>query len=40
MRLTRCQVRDLRILAEADLAPAARMNLVVGANASGKTSLL
>lgn len=40
MRLIRCQVRDLRILAEADLAPAAGMNLVVGANASGKTSLL
>lgn len=40
MRLTRCTVRNLRILAAATLEPGPGMNLVVGANASGKTSLL
>lgn len=40
MRLTRCSVRDLRIIASAEFEPGRGINLVVGANASGKTSLL
>lgn len=40
MWLTRCRVRNLRILAEVDFDPAPRINLVLGPNASGKTSLL
>lgn len=40
MRLTRCSVRDLRIIATAVLEPGPGLNLVIGANASGKTSLL
>ncbi len=40
MRLTRCTVENLRILAKVELLPAPGLNLVVGPNASGKTSLL
>ncbi len=40
MRLTRCSVRDLRIIATAAFEPGPGLNLVIGPNASGKTSLL
>jgi DNA replication and repair protein RecF len=40
MRLNRCTVQDLRIIARAEIDPGPGLNLVVGANASGKTSLL
>ena len=40
MRLTRCSVRDLRIIAAAEFEPGPHLNLVIGPNASGKTSLL
>ncbi len=40
MRLTRLEVHDLRIIDTADLAPGPGLNLLVGANGSGKSSLL
>ena len=40
MHLSRLRVRHLRNLTEATLQPGTRFNLIVGANASGKTSLL
>jgi DNA replication and repair protein RecF len=40
MRLTRVTAQNLRILAAVALEPGPGLNLVVGANASGKTSLL
>jgi len=40
MRLTRCTVHNLRILTEVSIEPGPGLNLVVGVNASGKTSLL
>jgi DNA replication and repair protein RecF len=40
MRLTQLQIKDFRNLENAQLIPAAGVNLIVGNNASGKTSLL
>ncbi|HEY5791358.1 MAG TPA: AAA family ATPase, partial [Gammaproteobacteria bacterium] len=40
MQLTRLTVRDLRLIEAAELAPGPGLNLLVGANASGKTTLL
>jgi DNA replication and repair protein RecF len=40
MRLSRLRVRDLRCLAEAELAFGPSMNLITGGNGAGKTSLL
>lgn len=40
MRLTALDIRDVRIIEAAAIEPAAGMNLVVGANGAGKTSLL
>jgi DNA replication and repair protein RecF len=40
MHLTELRVRNFRCIAEADLAPGAGINLIVGDNASGKSSLL
>jgi DNA replication and repair protein RecF len=40
MMITRLAVRNLRILASVELEPSAGINLVVGVNGSGKTSLL
>jgi DNA replication and repair protein RecF len=40
MRLSRLQVRHVRILERVGLEPAAGLNVIEGANASGKTSLL
>jgi DNA replication and repair protein RecF len=40
VRLTRLQVRDLRCLVDVSLEPAPGLNLLVGANGSGKSSLL
>jgi DNA replication and repair protein RecF len=40
MYLTRLEVSNLRIIETAALAPASSVNLLVGANGSGKTSLL
>ena len=40
MRLTRLEVHDLRIINSAQLAPGPGLNLLVGANGSGKSSLL
>jgi DNA replication and repair protein RecF len=40
VRLTRFEVRDFRCIASAELEFAPRCNLISGANASGKTSLL
>ncbi len=40
MHLTRLEVHDLRIIESAGLAPAPGLNLIVGANGSGKSSLL
>ena len=40
MLLTRLSVRNLRNLATVDIYPANKLNLIIGENASGKTSLL
>lgn len=40
MRITALDVRDVRIIAAAGLEPAPGVNLIVGPNAAGKTSLL
>jgi len=40
MTLTKLELSDLRNIERASLLPAARLNFVVGANGSGKTSLL
>lgn len=40
MRLTALDIRDVRIIEAAAIEPAAGVNLVVGANGAGKTSLL
>jgi DNA replication and repair protein RecF len=40
MRLGQLEVRNIRILAELDCAPGDRLNVFVGANGSGKTSIL
>ena len=40
MRLTALDIHDVRVVAAAALEPVAGMNVVVGANAAGKTSLL
>lgn len=40
MQLTRLEVSNLRIIEAAELEPGAGLNVIVGANASGKTSLL
>lgn len=40
MRFERVQIRNLRLLDSVDLAPSAGLNVIVGANATGKTSLL
>ncbi|SCZ65228.1 DNA replication/repair protein RecF [Thiohalomonas denitrificans] len=40
MKLTRLQVRHVRILDDVTIQPDARLNIIEGANASGKTSLL
>lgn len=40
MRLQRLAIQDFRNLVDVGLEPAARVNLVIGPNASGKTSLL
>jgi len=40
MRLTRLEVKNLRVIEAAGLAPGSGANLIVGANGSGKTSLL
>jgi len=40
MRVIRFEVNNLRIIESAQLEPGSNLNLVVGANASGKTSLL
>lgn len=40
VQLDKLRVRDFRCLASVDFAPGPRLNLVIGANASGKTSLL
>ena len=38
--MTRLQVRQLRCLAEVELSPAAGLNVFIGANGSGKSSLI
>ena len=38
--LDRLQVKDFRCLQDVDLEPSPALNLIIGANASGKTSLL
>lgn len=40
MRLTRLEVRDLRVIQEASLRPHATLNVITGSNGAGKTSLL
>lgn len=40
MILARLAIRNLRNLIELDIKPAARLNLIIGENASGKTSML
>ena len=40
MRLDSLEVRNLRILTELECTPGARLNVFVGANGSGKTSIL
>ena len=40
MHLTRLHVRDLRCLANAEIEPHARLNLISGLNGAGKSSLL
>lgn len=40
MHVTRLEVRNLRCFAEASLEPSAGLNLIVGDNGAGKTSLL
>lgn len=40
MRITRLEIRDVRILEESRLEPAARLNFFCGPNGSGKTALL
>lgn len=40
MRLGEIQVQNIRVLAELECTPGARLNVFVGANGSGKTSLL
>ncbi len=40
MRLTRLRIAGLRILAQVDIQPAPRINLLCGANGAGKTSIL
>ena len=40
MHLTRLHVRDLRCLANAEIEPHARLNLISGQNGAGKSSLL
>ncbi|HLU12354.1 MAG TPA: DNA replication/repair protein RecF [Arenimonas sp.] len=40
MRLNLLRIRNLRCLAEAELAPAPGLNLVTGGNGAGKTSLI
>ena len=40
MRLETLEVRNVRVVGEADLAPGAGLNVFEGANGSGKTSLL
>ena len=40
MRLTALDIHDVRVVAAAAIEPAAGMNVIVGANAAGKTSLL
>ncbi|HXG28033.1 MAG TPA: DNA replication/repair protein RecF [Nevskiales bacterium] len=40
MHLTELRIRNFRCIAEAELAPGAGINLIIGDNASGKSSLL
>ena len=40
MYITHLRVRDLRCLADVELQPHARLNLVLGPNGAGKSSLL
>lgn len=40
MRLDRLEVRNIRVLSQADCTPGEGLNVFVGANGSGKTSLL
>jgi DNA replication and repair protein RecF len=40
MRLDQLEVRNIRILSELDCTPGQRLNIFVGANGSGKTSIL
>ena len=40
MRVTRLTVRDMRRFDQVELAPAAGLNLLVGANGAGKTTVL
>ncbi|MDN6548868.1 MAG: AAA family ATPase, partial [Enterobacterales bacterium] len=40
MALTRLTIRDFRNIESADLSPAEGFNFLVGANGSGKTSVL
>ena len=40
MRLTRLEVRDLRILRSVSLRPHPTLNVIAGGNAAGKTSIL
>ncbi len=40
MPLEQVQIQNLRILSQAEFEPAERLNFIIGANASGKTSIL